>query len=123
MRLDYLNFILAFGVAGGLISRFVAHQALDVLKGLLKDWSESNFDVLTTFLGSFVQMLLDREDPPSPKFDVAFLHDLSPIPQAYMAVMDLTGVLEAIGNVRLCQRHHVLPGGHFGDLYCRVSSM
>jgi len=99
IRLDYLHFILAFGEAGGQISLAVARQALDVLKGLLKDWSDSGFGALSTFLSSFVQMLFAHEDPPPPKFVVAFLHDLSPILHAYMVVVDFTGVLESISKL------------------------
>ena len=95
MRLDYLHFILAFGAVGHL-SLTVARQALDVLKGLLKDWSENGFDTLSTFLSSFVQMLLVREDPPPPDYVVAFLHDLSPVLHAYIFAVDFTGVLEII---------------------------
>ena len=96
MRLDYLHFILAFGAAGGSISPLVARQTLDVLKGLLKDWSEDSFDTLSTFMSSFVQMLLAREDR---KFVVTFLHDFSPILHAYMTAVDFTGVLETIFNL------------------------
>ena len=95
MRLDYLNFILAFGAVGNLPLP-VVHEALDVVKGLFKDWPESNFDTLSTFLSSFVQMLFVREDPPPLKFVVTVLRDLSPIMHTYMIAMDFTGVLEAI---------------------------
>ena len=95
MRLDYLHFILAFGAVGHLPLP-VVRQALDVVKGLFKDWPENNFDTLSTFLSSFVQMLFVREDPPPLKFVVTVLHDLSPILHTYMIAMDFTGVLEAI---------------------------
>ena len=96
MRVDYLHFILAFGGAGGHISLPAACQALDILKSLLKDWPDSSLDTLATLLSSFVHMLLICEDPPPPKFVVAFLHDLSPILHAYMIIVDFTGVLETI---------------------------
>jgi hypothetical protein len=95
MRLDYLHFILAFGDVGRLPLP-VVRQALDVVKGLLKDWSENNFDTLSTFLNSFVQMLFVREDPPQPKFVIIVLRDLSPILHTYTISVDFTGVLEAI---------------------------
>ena len=95
MRLDYLHFILAFGALGHL-SLPVVRQALDVVKGLLKDWPESNFDTLSTFLNSFVQMLFVREDPPLLKSVVTILRDLSPILDTYMIGIDFTGVLEAV---------------------------
>ena len=95
MRLDYLHFILAFGGVGHLPLP-VVRQALDLVKGLFKDWPESNFDTLSTFLSSFVQMLFVREDPPPLKFVVIVLHDLSPILHTYMIAVDFTGVLEAI---------------------------
>ena len=95
MRLDYLHFIQAFGAVGHL-PHPVVRQALDVVKGLFKDWPENNFDTLSTFLSSFVQMLFIREDPPLLKYVVDVLHDLSPILHAYMIAVDFTGVLEAI---------------------------
>ena len=95
MRLEYLHFILAFGAVGHLTFP-VVRQALDVVKGLFKDWPESNFDTLSTFLSSFVQMLFVREDPPPLKYVVNVLNDLSPILQTYMIAVDFTGVLEAI---------------------------
>jgi hypothetical protein len=95
MRLDYLHFILAFG-AVGYLPLPVARQALDVVKSLFKDWPENNFDTLSTFLSSFVQMLFVCEDPPLLKDVVIVLHDLSPILHTYMIAVDFTGVLEAI---------------------------
>jgi hypothetical protein len=95
MRLDYLHFILAFGALGHLSLR-VVRQALDVFKGLLKDWPEDNLDTLSTFLSSFVQMLLVREDPPPPKYIVTFLQDLSLILHTDKIGVDFTGVLETI---------------------------
>ena len=96
MRLDFLHFILTFGGLGRLPPLPVARQALDIVKGLLKDWPENNFDTLSTFLNSFVQMLFVREDPPPLKSVITILHDLSPILHTYMIAMDFTGVLEAI---------------------------
>lgn len=95
MRLEYLHFILAFGAVGHLTLP-VVRQALDVVKGLFKDWPESNFDTLSIFLSSFVKMLFVREDPPPLKFIVFVLRELSPILHTYMIAVDFTGVLEAI---------------------------
>ena len=95
MRLDYLHFILAFGALGRLPLP-VVRQALDVVKGLFKDWPENNFDTLSTFLSSFIKMLFVREDPPQPNFVIVVLHDLSPILHTYMIAVDFTGMLEAI---------------------------
>ncbi|KAF8155551.1 hypothetical protein B0H34DRAFT_751522 [Crassisporium funariophilum] len=96
MRLDYLHLVLSFGLAGGQVSLSIAHQTLEIVKNLLKDWTDSTFDVLALFLSDFVKMLLIREDAPMPKFVVAFLHDLSPILHAYMVAVDFTGVFETI---------------------------
>ncbi|CAA7264275.1 unnamed protein product [Cyclocybe aegerita] len=99
VRLDFLRLVLAFGKAGGQVSLPVARQGMDVVKSLLKDWSELNFDVLASILGDFISMLLNREEPPVPKAVVAFLQELSPILHAYMVTIDFTDVFETVLNL------------------------
>ncbi|KAJ3513514.1 hypothetical protein NLJ89_g2905 [Agrocybe chaxingu] len=99
VRLDFLRLVLAFGKAGGQVSLPVARQAMDVVKSLLKDWSELHFDVLASILSDFISMLLNREEPPVPKAVVAFLQELSPILHAYMITINFTGVFETVLNL------------------------
>ncbi|KDR79961.1 hypothetical protein GALMADRAFT_242128 [Galerina marginata CBS 339.88] len=96
MRLDYLKLVLSFGEAGGQVTLIVARHAMDVVKSLLKDWGDTNMEVLANFLASFIKMLLGREEPAAPKAVVAFLRELSPILHAYMLAVNFTGVFETI---------------------------
>ncbi|KAF8965019.1 hypothetical protein BDZ97DRAFT_1813196 [Flammula alnicola] len=96
MRFDYLRLVLSFGSAGGQVSLAVARQAIDIAKSLLKDWNDTNLDIVSSFLNDFVKMVLHREEPAMPKAVIAFLQEISPLLHAYMVTVDFTGVFKTV---------------------------
>ena len=96
IRLDFLRLVLGFGASGGQVSLAITRQAIDIIKSLLKDWGDADLDVISSFLGDFVKMLLNREEQALPKAVVAFLQELSPVLHAYMVAVDFTPVFETI---------------------------
>ncbi|KAF9051397.1 hypothetical protein BJ165DRAFT_1524338 [Panaeolus papilionaceus] len=113
MRMDYLHMTYAFGKAGGQLSLATTRQALEVLKSLLKDASESNYSPLATYLSEFVSMLLIRPDI-QVKAVVAFLRDVAPILHSYMVVVDFTGVFETV--LKLTQVPSYASDPHFAEV-------
>ncbi|KAF9558076.1 hypothetical protein CPC08DRAFT_25218 [Agrocybe pediades] len=106
IRLEYLHLILAFGRTGGQVTLTVVRHAIDVLKGLLKEWGDGNTEILSNFLRDLVKMLLDREEAPSSKAVVAFLREIAPILHMHTIVsLDLTGVFQSILSLAKIQTY------------------
>lgn len=97
LRLDYLRLIIAFGSSGGQVTLATARYAFDIVRSLLKDWGDTDLDVIAHFLDDFLKMLLNRPEHANPKAIVAFLQELSPLLRLpVLSSLDLTGVYETV---------------------------